>query len=171
MYWKLIPWAGRILQRIDCPPDDPARIKIYTANGPCESGRMEVGNTPTNWRAHNSPQVRKPPLKHMPPALRGPPLRKILGRLLARGQIGSPASMHTDACLGYSAMGYQNWKVTHGAHEARKFNLIRLVGQVAKGRDAKGNLTQKAKAGICPRCVQATRIAVPPSFRLGEYSF
>ena len=53
--------------------------------------------------------------------------------------------MPADAYLGYSATGYQSWEVASGVLHARKFDIIRLAGQVAKGHDAKGNLTQKAK--------------------------
>ena len=97
----------------------------------------------------------------MPPALRKFSPRGTLGFLRARGQIRFPASMHTDACLGRSAAGYQSWKVAYGVLEVRKFNVILLAGPAATGHDAKGILTQKAKVGFCPFCVQATRIAAP----------
>ena len=108
--------------------------------------------------------------QNMPPDLRKSSPREILEILRARGQIGSPASMHTHACLGYSAMRNRTWGAPHRVLDARKFNLIRLVGPEAKGRDAEGNLAQKAKVGFCPCCEQATHIAVPSSFLLGGYS-
>ena len=54
--------------------------------------------------------------------------------------------------------------------EAIKKNLIRLVGPVAQGRGAASTLTQTAEVGLSPCCVQATRIGVPTSVKLGAYS-
>ena len=63
--------------------------------------------------------------------------------------------------MGYECLGYS--VVAYGAPEAAKFDFTRLVEPVAKGRDAKGVLTRKAKVGFWPCCA-------PTSFHLGEYS-
>ena len=67
--------------------------------------------------------------------------------------------MRAGACLGFGAMGYQSWEMAYGILEANKYILNRLVGPVAKGQNAKNNLTQKAKVsfGLCR--VKATRLS------------
>ena len=114
-------------------------------------------------------QILKNPLS-LPPARRKTTPREILEFFRAITQIGFPALMHTDACFGYSAMGYQGWEVAHGLCEASKFTLIRLVGPASEGHDAKNNLAQKVKVGFCSCCSQATHLAVPSSSKLGAYS-
>ena len=63
---------------------------------------------------------------YIPPALRRSSPREVLGFLCAGGQIGSPAPIHTDLRLGYSAMGYQSWQIASISLEARNFILIRI---------------------------------------------
>ena len=78
--------------------------------------------------------------QYMPPAPRKSSPREISGFLGARGQIEFPESMHTDACLGYSAMGYQSWEVARSSLKANKNILSRLAEPVARGHDAKNVL-------------------------------
>ena len=107
----------------------------------------------------------------IPPVPRMSSPRRVLGFFGTRGQFGFLASMHADACLGYSAMGYQSWEVAGEICDARRFILTHHVGPVAQGRDAlPKSLAQKANAGFCLCCVKATHIAVPPSFELGARS-
>ena len=83
-------------------------------------------------------------------------------------QIEYPASVNTDARLGYSATGYRSWVVVCDHCEAWKATIMRLEDRLSKGRDAKaGNIRQRAKAGYCPCCACATHAAVPPSYVLG----
>ena len=153
-FWML---AGDGIQ-ITRPPDSLAKTN-YSQRG------VRVGPNASGEYAN---KLIGPHL--MPPAPRKFSSRGISGFLRARGQIGFPASMHADACLGYSATGYQSWGVAYNVLEARKFDLIRPAGPASQGRNAKGILTQKAKAGFCPCCVQATRIANATSIQSGEYS-
>ena len=78
--------------------------------------------------------------------------------------------VHAHQCIlgiqrnGMPKLGGGIWHV-----RGRRNNLIPLVDLVAKRHDAKSIITQKARAGFCPRCVQAKRIAVPTSLKLDEY--
>ena len=54
--------------------------------------------------------------------------------------------------------------------EASKYNSLRIVGPFPQGHDAKSVVAQKANVGSRPCCEKATHIAVPTSFKLGEYS-
>ena len=74
--------------------------------------------------------------KRMPTALRKSPLRGVLGILRARGQFGFPPTMHTDACLGYCAMGYQSSEAAREPCDASRRILFRLDSPIEKGRDA-----------------------------------
>ena len=59
--------------------------------------------------------------------------------------------MRKDACLGYSAMGYQISQIAMNKRDAGEFSLIRLEGAGAKRHDApETNLAQKAKVGYSP---------------------
>ena len=108
--------------------------------------------------------------KYVPPAKRKASLREIIRILENPVQIGYPASMDTDACLGYPAMGHQSWDVVYGHCAARKTTLVRLEGRLSTGHDAEaqGNLCQEAKAGYCPCCTRATHLANPPAYAMGE---
>ena len=122
----------------------------------------------SNARGGPTQILRNPPCR--PHALRRTTPREILEFLRARYLIGFPVSRHTDACLGHNTMGYQSWEVAYGLYDTRKFNLIRLVGPASTGHDAESMLTQEAKAGFRPCCIQSTHIAVPSSPKLGAYS-
>ena len=89
-FWKLTSdgMEIRIFWPTNCSIAEFGRIKTSSVNGACASARKLVGND--NW----------------PAARRKSSPRGISGLLRARGQLGLPTSMHTDACLGYSAMGY-----------------------------------------------------------------
>ena len=84
-------------------------------------------------------------------------------------QFGHPASMDTNACLEYSAMGYQSWDVAYGHCDAWETTLVRLEGRLSKGHDAKAksNLRQKAQAGYCLCRTQATHVANFPAYARG----
>ena len=134
-----------MLSYTNYPPEEFARIK--------KKGRWRVRIGPNARGKYDKrlvgPQSTRPGFRESSP-------RAILGFPRARGPIGVPAPMHPDAWLGYSAMGYQSRELAYGALEAQKFNLIRLVGPVAKGRYAKGNLAKKAKVSCCTCCVEAS---------------
>ena len=107
--------------------------------------------------------------KFVPPAARKVSPREIVQILGNPDQVGYPASMNTDACLGYSVMGYQSWDVVYDHCEAWKWTLVRLEGRLSKGRDAKAKdgICQKAKVGYCPCCTRATHVAIPQSYAIG----
>ena len=60
-------------------------------------------------------------------------------------QVGCPASMAADACLGYSVMEYQSWDVVFDHCEAWESTLVGLEGRLSKGHEA------KAKDGLCQK--------------------
>ena len=76
-------------------------------------------------------------------------------------QAGYPASVKTDACLGFSVMAYQSRGIAHGHCEAYLSTLVRIEGRLSKG------LRQDVKVCRCPCCTQATHVAMPPAYSLG----
>ena len=104
-----------------------------------------------------------------PPALRRVGVREILYAPLVSGQVGYPLSMNTDACLGFSAMGYQSSDLTFTSRDDNRGFLARYVGHFSKGRSgAKKELAQRAKVGYRPCCAAVTHVAAPPSFVLAS---
>ena len=67
-------------------------------------------------------------------------------------------------------MGYQSPEVALQQCDVGRFILIRLVGPVSKGHDAKNPVTQRAKVGYCPCCAMATHVAIPRVYSLGEFN-
>ena len=92
-----------------------------------------------------------------------------MGNLL---QMGYPASMNTNACLGFSVTAYQSWGVARDHCDTYQSTLVRIEGRLFKGHDGKADgLRQKAKVGYCPCCTQATRVELPPVKREGQIAF
>ena len=131
------------------------------SNGPwgCRSGS----------RARGSLTQRMVAPRLVPPAARKVSAHESIQVLGNPPQIGFPASMDTDACLGYSVMAYQRWGVVFDPCGAWKSTIVRLEGRLSKGDEAKAKdgLCQKAKVGCCPRCTQATRVSISPSYTIG----
>ena len=99
-------------------------------------------NAHAQWRIRLGADARGEFTNH----LRKYPSREALGFLRARGQLGFPASMQTDACLGFCVMGRQSWDTARDHCDVFPYILIRIVGPVAKGRDRR----QKR----CPRKIK-----------------
>ena len=99
--------------------------------------------------------------KLIPPATRKVSPREIVQVLGNPDQVGYPASMDADACLGYSVTGYQSWDVFYDHCEAWKRTLVRLEGRLPKGHE------DKAKDGLCQeaRVGQEGHVAPGPHMR------
>ena len=76
--------------------------------------------------------------------------------------------MNTDASLCCFCVEYQGFVMVFASRDVRGSALVRLVGQLPKGRpgDKKDSAT-KDKAGHCPCCAAATQVASRSSFALG----
>ena len=101
--------------------------------------------------------------KYVAPATRKVSPREIIQFLGNSSQIGYPATMNTDACLGYSVMGHRSCDVVYDRCEAWMSILVRLEGRLSKGHvtEATDGLCQKAKVGYCPCCTRAAHVAIP----------
>ena len=118
--------------------------------------------------ANGAPSQESQGPKLMSPAARKVSPRDLLLFLQNPDQVGYPATLDTDACLGFSVASYQAWEILYGSCGAAAFNPVRLSGPVARGHDApKYTPTQRGKVGLCPCYVVATHVAVPGSYGFG----
>ena len=107
-------------------------------------------------RGFMSQKLRGP--KKISPGARKASPRGVARFFRALLQAGYPASMNTDACLGFSVMDYQAWDIAHGHCE----------GSLSRGHDAgRGNSTRGGKVEYCPCCVRAAHVAIPKTDPLG----
>jgi len=105
-----------------------------------------------------------------PPAVRKVNFREALMLLESPLQLGLPATIETDACLGWAVYAYQSAEVLLERCERAKEILVRIVGSCSKGHMAvKREVTQRAKVGYCPCCTVATHILIPPSYAVGRF--
>ena len=102
------------------------------------------------------------------PGIRRCTMREVLQLLENPQQIGYPATVNTDSCLGFATYAYQSAEVLFGPVQARSDLLIRLVGRRCKGHSDRQSVTQRAKVGYCPCCATPTHVAVPLSYELGK---
>ena len=92
-------------------------------------------------------------------------VRGILGVLSFPGQAGYPAPMDTEACLGYSTMGYQSAELAIQSCEARRSLPVRREGQATCGHGAgQKKLDQRAEVGFRLCCTALSFVAVPPTY-------
>ena len=75
-------------------------------------------------------------------------------------QIGFPATINTDACLGFAAYAFQSAEVLFGPVQSTHDILIRLEGRRCKGHSDRQHTTQRAKVGYCPCCTRPTHVAL-----------
>ena len=86
-----------------------------------------------------------------PPALHKVGVRVILDVLSAPGQVGYPSSMNTDACLGYSAVGYQSSGQAFTPRDVGRNVSVRLMGQSPKGHTGvRGGTCSTRKRRVLP---------------------
>ena len=119
-------------------------------------------------RARGSLTQRLRAPKKMPPGTRN---ASSCGNVQFSGsllQMGYPASMNTDACLGISVMAHQSWGIVYGHCEAWQSTFVRIEGRLSKGRDRQADgLCQRANVCYSPGCACATHVAGPPPYSLG----
>ena len=77
--------------------------------------------------------------------------------------------MNSDARLGFGVYSYQSAEDPFNSVATRDDVLVRIEGLRCKGRYDKQNICQKVKVGFCPFCSTPTHVAIPTSYRLGEY--
>ena len=95
-------------------------------------------------------------------------VRGILGVLSFPGQAGYPAPMNTEACLGYSTMGYQSAELAIQSCDAQRRLPVRRVGKATRGHGAgQKELAQRAEVGFRLCCATLSPAAVPPTYCLG----
>ena len=102
------------------------------------------------------------------PGVRKSSMREVLMLLENPLQIGFPATVNTDACLGFAAYAFQSAEVLFGPVQTTHDILIRLEGRRCKGHSDRQHTTQRAKVGYCPCCTLPTHVAIPLSYVLGE---
>ena len=77
--------------------------------------------------------------------------------------------MNADACVGFSAAGYQSSELAFASRGAGRSVSVRLMGQGSKSQTkAKWVLAHSAKVGFRPCRATLTHVAVPPSFVLSS---
>ena len=109
--------------------------------------------------------------KCTPAAPRGTSVRKLMALLAVPGQVGYPPTMDSGAPLGSSCMGYQSPDVAFGSRGAAGCLSFGLVGATPRAHSlSKQNLAHRARVGYCPNCTRATRVGLPATYALGEYS-
>ena len=87
------------------------------------------------------------------------------------GQVGYPASMATDAQLGYSVTAYQSADILFGSREGRGSIPVRSEGTCARAHQKrKTDLSKGANVGYCPSRTKAARIAIPSRYSAGGLS-
>ena len=79
-------------------------------------------------------------------------------------------SVNTDTSLGWALYEYMAVEILmNHCHGAQRI-LLRVLGSCSKGSEApKSNLPQRAKCGVCPCCVRATRVPIPATYEVGTY--
>ena len=81
-----------------------------------------------------------------------------------------PGSDGPGASLSFSHMAPRSAHVAMNLCEAGEFLPIRFVGTASRTRTApRQDAAQRAKAGYCPCCTQATRVAIPPLYAMGDF--
>ena len=102
-----------------------------------------------------------------PPGMRKANFREALSLLQAPRQVGIPATLNTDANLGFAFYAYQSASVALPSGETHRRILLRVEGKASRGGSGQG--LQRAKVGYCPCCSIVTHIAVPPSYDAGPF--
>ena len=106
------------------------------------------------------------------PALRMAAARELLKVPRALGPIGFPATMNADVSPGFPCMAYQGAAVATTLRKAKTFALIRFARTTSRPQAAcRQDIAQRASAGCCPHCAQATHVALPPSSTLGDFNW
>ena len=123
---------------------------------------LRIGNPATGTRIGEISSVNQ-----TPPGMRKANFREAIGLLQAPGQVGVPATLSTDAHLGYAFYAYQSASVALSPGEAHRHILMRVEGTASRG--GSGQSLQRAKVGFCPCCSHVTHIAVPPSYDAGSF--
>ena len=73
---------------------------------------------------------------------------EILHALSVSGQGGYFSPLNSDACVGYSGVGYRRSDMAVATRDAGRRVLVRLMGQAARGRSgARKELAQRATFG------------------------
>ena len=102
-------------------------------------------------------------LNSTPPAAREASAREIIAFLKAKGQVGCPSSITTDAQLGYSEMARQSAEIPFCTCGRDGSILVRLEGSPTR----QGCV--RARVAYSPCCAKATHIAVPARCDVGEF--
>ena len=153
-------WRDWVVWRTSCREVRRVAAPTIKDNGAFAWGRMPVGRrrknpSPPSWRLR---------------AVRKASPREILAFLQNLQQIGRPATMNTDACLGFCAMGYQSWGIAYGICEAGPSCLVRHSGPVTEDHCApESSPTRRGKVGLRSCCVAATQVAIPVSYNSGPF--
>ena len=97
-------------------------------------------------------------------------MRETVAYITANGQAGLPPGVTTDAQLEYSVTACRGAEILSGSREGDGSILGRLEESCARAHPGtKNGSARGAEAGYCPRCAQATHVAVPARRKAPEF--